>query len=57
VASKRWKPGSKKRLARIRFRGNWPRTLPLVLSFVAIAVMWLAILWASSADQLANGHQ
>ena len=44
----RWR-GSKKRLERIKLRGNWPRLLEVVLSLLALGVIWLALWWVSQA--------
>jgi hypothetical protein len=44
--TKLWGLGSKRRLARIRLRGNWPRPLPLLLSLLAILLYWVALTWA-----------
>jgi hypothetical protein len=41
-----WGLGSKRRLKRIRLRGNWPRPLPLLLSVLAILLYWLSTIWA-----------
>jgi hypothetical protein len=42
----RWNHGSRKRLARLRLRGNWPRLWELLGALVAMLALWLANLWA-----------
>jgi hypothetical protein len=40
--------GSKKRLERIKLRRNWPRPLELVLSLLAVGLIWLVAWWLAS---------
>jgi hypothetical protein len=44
-AAPHWDRGSRKRLAKIKLRRNWPRPLPMIITTAAIVLLWLLHSW------------